>query len=190
MPLLINGIDTPPMRLRTLTDVPFTGGTTNVLCSPYTRPAAGAPIVRDGETAQGQQIRRVREAVYHINHRISHHAAANAAFSRTPRGQTLRQLLATTNIYICIDPSNSSVLAASPILTSTATNRTDVRISITLLGFSTTGRSVEATILHELGHICGATHVHSRSGNVGAEHILRASRMGDQFQAGTDVEVP
>lgn len=190
MPLLINGIDTTPMRLSPLLNVPFSRGTTTVLCLPYTRPSAGAPIVRDGETAQGQQIRRVREAVYHINHRISHHAAANAAFSRTPRGQTLRRFLAMTNVYICIDPSNTSVLAASPVLTSTPAIATNIRISITLLGFNDTGRSVEATILHELGHICGATHAHSRSGQIGAEHILQASRMGDQFQSGVDTVVP
>lgn len=190
MPLLINGIDRPPMTLPALLNVPFSGGLTNVQCLPYTRPTAGAPIVRGGETAEGQRIRRVREAIRHITARISVHRAANDAFRRTPRGQSLRELLDTTDIFICVDLANTDVLAASPVLTRTPPLRTDVRISITASGFSSTGRSVEATILHELGHICGATHVHNRSGNFGSEHILTASRMGDQFIPGVDTIIP
>lgn len=183
MPLLINGIDTPSRTLPTLTNVRFRGGLTNVRCEPYGRPVAGTPVPANhgGETVEGQKIRRVREAIYHIMHRISHHQPANRAFASLPRGQTLSVFLATTNIFICQDPSNNDVLAASPVMLRSPSSATDIRLSITRLGFAGSGRSVEATMLHELAHICGATHTHTRGGQFGAEEILRASRMGDQF---------
>ncbi len=178
MPLLINGIDTiarvfPPFR-----NVPVARGVTTVLCKPYTHSVLGAPIqAHSGETIEGQKIRRVRQAIYHIVNRISRYEPANRAFAGLPRGQTLRAFLSSETVVICHDPINMDVQAASMILPP----RADMRLSITRDGFSGTGREVEATILHELAHICGATHTHTRGGQFGAEQILRAARMGDQY---------
>jgi hypothetical protein len=166
MALLIHGIDTPVFPFG-----PLQVGAFSILCLSYDRPAAGDPIGAGGETRAGQRIRRLREAIAHINRRIRVHTEANRAFLAIPggRGFSLDTLLAGPDIIVCFDPvHHGPILAATPLV--------GRRISITEFGFRSTGRSVEATLIHELAHVNGA------SGTTrDAENVLRRSRMGDQF---------
>lgn len=171
MALVINGIDVS--AITGIAPVTVRGVTVQFL--PYSRPTASSLIGRGGETAEGQRIRRLREAIHHINSRIRHHAAANRYFKRIPAvsgasAQSLDALLSGPDILICLDPT----LTGPPLAAATPIGQR--RISITAFGFSGSGRSVEATIIHELAHVNGASNT-TRD----AEDALRHSRMGDQF---------
>lgn len=182
MALKINGIDTPPLNFPALDFTLPDGSPVIVEFRPYQLPAAGADIVHHGESAAGLEIRRLREAIYHIVHRVSRYAPANAIFARLPRGRTLWQLITDTpDIIICHSPANFRVKGASPVVTAAHPSASEMRLSLTgqcFHGRSASGRRVEASILHELAHLNGATD--SPASHV-AENVLLQSRFGDQY---------
>lgn len=183
MALLINGIDTPRMPFSALTVRLSGSSSTTVQFLPYQTSGSTDPHSLGGETVWGQRIRRLREAIHHIVHTIANYAPANARFSGLPRGRTLAQLITDRpDIIICLDPANFTVLAAAPIVTAAHPSAAEMRLSLTGLCFHrrrASGRSVEATILHELAHLNGAPGGSSTS----AEGVLLRSRMGDQFDS-------
>src|SRR5215813_7425329 len=102
MALLINGIDIVPGRVYpSETFVMPDGSTQTVDFGPYELAAAGDPHSQNGETAAGQRIRRLREAIHHIVHRVSTYPPANAAFRRLSGRQTLAELIGRQEIVIC-----------------------------------------------------------------------------------------
>jgi hypothetical protein len=176
MALLINGVTTAE---RTFPPISIGGGGT-LQCLPYTDPAH-LPLIRRLEA-----VRKVREAIHHIAHRIANYAPANAAFARIPRGSsplalgwTLHAVLAGKDIVICFDPNLAAQEAGASNVRGCVTG--DQYLTISATGLSGRGRSVEATILHELAHLNGA----SNSRDVrDAENVLQRCRMGDQFVRG------
>jgi|GEM_PF-2258570 len=185
MALLINGIDTPAVNFPSMEFELPGGGRTTVEFREYTLPNPSDRHTQNGETPAGQRIRRLREAIHHIVHRISAHAEANRYFRGLPRRRTLTELITERpDIIICFSPANFRVEAASPVVTVPHPPADKMRISLTGLcfhGTRATGRSVEATIIHELAHLNGAS---GSPSSLAAENSLLHSRMGDRFNPG------
>ena len=172
MALLIHGIDVPKRRLSSISFVLPGGGTTLVEFLEYHRPSLGDPHSQNGETPAGQRIRRLREAIDHIVHRISTYPPANGAFHRLPGGRTLAEMIAgPPDILISYSPSNFTVYAASSSDGLSLTGRC-------FHGTHASGRRVESTIIHELAHLNGAS---DDPASLEAENVLLHCRMGDTF---------
>src|SRR5215813_10528810 len=171
MPLLINGIDMPATRFASQTFALPGGGTTTVEFQEYLGPSAGDPHSQNGETPAGQRIRRLREAIHHIVSHISTYEAANAAFRALPGHQALSEMIRRRVIVISYSPYNFTVYAASGPDGLSLTGRC-------FHGTHATGRRVEATIIHELAHLNGASDDPS---SLEAENVLLHCRMGDVF---------
>jgi len=172
MALLINGIDIRPGRIfPSETFVLPDGSTTTVDFGPYDLGAPGDVHSQNGESAAGQRIRRLREAIHHIVHRISTYTPANTAFYGLTGRRTLTDLIGRRDIVICYSRTNFTVMGASG----------DMRLSLTgrcFHGSHASGRRVEATIIHELAHLNGAS---TEPNSLEAENVLRQCRMGDRF---------
>ena len=172
MALLINGIDIVPGRsYPSESFVMPDGSAMTVDFGPFELAAPGDAHSQNGETPAGQRVRRLREAIHHIVHRVSTYPPANAAFRNLNGGRTLAELISLNNIVICYSRANFTVMGASG----------DMRLSLTgrcFHGTNASGRRVEATIIHELAHLNGAS---TDPNSAEAENVLLQCRMGDRF---------
>ena len=173
MALLINGIDLVPGRRFPSVTFSLPGGeSTTVDFDVFGTPLPEAAHSQNGETAAGQRIRRLREAIGHIVHHISTYPPANGAFSRLRGGRTLAQIIAgPPDIVVSFSQFNFRVHAASSADGLSLTGKC-------FHGTHANGRRVESTIIHELGHLNDAS---DDPVSLEAENLLLHCRMGDMF---------